>query len=144
MWRHTKIQLKANFGSIRGGRRRYMVAITDGQLQTVGGKEIRALVECKQAQRPPDSSVVDRQEAALLLAWIREYPRSPFRHVLVSQDSMHIYITFADHPMDWRSYLIRNTLNPLSFMRLRRYGPWDLQVAEHVMEVAAILLAIGL
>lgn len=66
------------------------------------------------------------------------------RRVLVSQDGMQLFVTFAQTPKEWRKFLLENktTGNTYSLMRLYRYGPWSLQEADHVREIAAILLAI--
>jgi hypothetical protein len=64
--------------------------------------------------------------------------------VLVSQDKMQLFITFARTPAEWLVFLKRNrTSTPRSFMRLYRFGRWDLTWANEVREAAAILLAIA-
>ncbi|KAL2824358.1 hypothetical protein BDW59DRAFT_180238 [Aspergillus cavernicola] len=144
-WRHTKVQFEAIFGSLPGGVKRGMLAIMDGQLQSTVSHEVRAIVECKRHERAPQDNMIGMQEAALFVAWIKEYSRYPnLSRVLVSQDSMQLYITFAETPLKWREFLLQNKTsgNTRSFMRLHRFGPWDLGQANHVNQAAAILLAI--
>ncbi|KAJ0417198.1 hypothetical protein BJY00DRAFT_316153 [Aspergillus carlsbadensis] len=143
-WRHTRIRLKAVFGTLPGGAQRSMVAITDGQLQSIINHEVRAVVECKKGERKDTDTTIGMQEAALFVAWIREYSAHPNLRVLVSQDKMQLFITFARTPLNWREFLLRDRMStPRSFMRLHRFGPWNLTKANEVKQAAAILLAIA-
>lgn len=82
-WRHTKVRFEAQFGTLASGERRKMTAITDGQLQSRTSHEVRAIVECKRRARTPQNISITMQESALLLAWIKEFPRSPNSYVLI-------------------------------------------------------------
>lgn len=68
-WRHTKIELTANFGHGRS-----FTAITDGQLQDIQTGKIRALVECKREVRVKHSMKTDMQEASQIVALMRHFP----------------------------------------------------------------------
>jgi hypothetical protein len=68
-WRHTKIELTANFGHGRS-----FTAVTDGQLQDIQTGKIRALVECKREIRANDSVKIDMQEASQIVALMRHFP----------------------------------------------------------------------
>ncbi|KAL4790278.1 hypothetical protein BDV19DRAFT_394223 [Aspergillus venezuelensis] len=121
-WRHTKIRLTAHYGVVNKKPRK-MVAVTDGQLQALQSKEIMALIECKKAPRSSTNAKVEMQEAALFLAWVKEYSGYTGRRSLVSQNYMNLYITFADIPDDWLTYVTRHHKTPISPMALYRYGP---------------------
>ncbi|KAL3481970.1 hypothetical protein BJX99DRAFT_253093 [Aspergillus californicus] len=142
-WRHTKVRFHAIFGTLPGGVKRSMMAITDGQLQSVVDHSVKAIVECKKSERKNTDTSIGMQEVALFVAWIREFHTGPNLRVLVSQDRMQLYITFAETPINWRGFLLNNrTSGPRSFMRLYRFGPWNLTQANQVKQAAAILLSI--
>ncbi|KAL4947789.1 hypothetical protein BDW69DRAFT_189868 [Aspergillus filifer] len=118
-WRHTKIRLTADYGVVNKMSRK-MVAVTDGQLQAVQSKEIMALIKGKEEPRSSTNAGVDMQEAALFLAWIKEFPRYTGRRILVFQDFISLYITFADIPGGWLTYVTRHQKTPISPMVLCR------------------------
>lgn len=76
-WREPKVRFDAVFGTLPGGGTRSMVAITDGQLQSKANHQVWAVVECKSARISPKSPMVMMQEAALFVAWMREFPGYP-------------------------------------------------------------------
>ncbi|KAI9374575.1 hypothetical protein BJX61DRAFT_540698 [Aspergillus egyptiacus] len=47
---------------------------------------------------------VDFQEAAVILAWIKEFPNEA-RRVLISLDGKEIYLTFPTYPQGWLTYI---------------------------------------
>ncbi|KAL2824420.1 hypothetical protein BDW59DRAFT_172933 [Aspergillus cavernicola] len=146
-WRNTKIRLEANFGHLAGvAADSKFVAITDGQMQDKMSMQIKGVVECKSRARRSCGRAVDMQEAAMLVAWIKEFP-GPQRRVLVSQDGREIYVTFAVYGEAWKKDYLRDgnlRLDARGFMRINRFGPWVINDADNMEEVAAILLAISL
>ncbi|KAL3478767.1 hypothetical protein BJX99DRAFT_256180 [Aspergillus californicus] len=106
--RHSKICLEAKFGHATGPTRSYK-SVTDGQLQDRNTIKIRAVVECKSMKRNDCSLAVTMQEAAMLVAWIREFPGNE-RRVLVSQDGLKMKVTFAEYGNLWHQYLQDNNV----------------------------------
>lgn len=77
VWRYTKVRFEASFGTLPGGITRGMVAISDGQLQSILTHEVWAIVECKSLRITPTSTSVLMQEAGLFIAWMKEYQTYP-------------------------------------------------------------------
>lgn len=67
--------------TLAGGAKREMVAATDGQLQSKTTHEVKAIVECKAHERGDDDTTIAMQEAALFVAWIKDFPQSPETYV---------------------------------------------------------------
>jgi hypothetical protein len=75
-WRHTKIELIADFG-----RGRSFSAITDGQLQDIQTGEIQAIAECKRDRRQKNRVKIDMQEASQIVALIRHFSSTALLYV---------------------------------------------------------------
>jgi hypothetical protein len=81
-WRYSKAQLTAAFtpkekkhGSKRQKKEvRSFTAVTDGQLQHAESCRIKVILECKKNPRPACLPEVSMQEAAQVVAWVRQYP----------------------------------------------------------------------
>ncbi|KAL5338920.1 hypothetical protein BJX70DRAFT_179812 [Aspergillus crustosus] len=136
--------LRARFGTVHGRKRqRGYTSVTDGQMQSAATMNIEALVECKRSTRRESGIAVDRQEAAMMIAWIKEYPNAQ-RRILVSQDGPEISITFAICPPSWLDYITRHDPAPCGLMTLNRFGPWFMDHPDDTSYICAILLAISL
>lgn len=74
-WISSRVTLAADFsrGEEAKEDRKYS-AITDGQLQHLSTHGIKVLVECKRYSRSKCPYKVDMQEAAQMVAWIKEHP----------------------------------------------------------------------
>lgn len=84
-WRWSKHSFSVNFSKTKpkkGQKRRGYTAITDGQLQEYKSHEIKALIECKMDTRKSCKPAVDMQEAAQMVAWIKQYPSEERRYVI--------------------------------------------------------------
>ncbi|QKX64283.1 uncharacterized protein TRUGW13939_11456 [Talaromyces rugulosus] len=138
-WRHTKKRFRAFFGYGRGYE-----AITDGQLETYATNAIEAIVECKSAARPGLGDRVDIQEAAQIVAWIKQHETPANKRILVSQDDKEVFVTIAEYDSNWLRYLRGGRLDLTSVMQMHRYGPWKLEQSSHMENLAEILLAITL
>jgi hypothetical protein len=130
-WRFSKLQFIANFGRVRSGGRRLFKAVTDGQLQALANDRIIATVECKLNRRRVGTASTLRtemQEAAQVVAWIKQFPGSN-RRALVAQDDEEIYVTFAEYNNGWLDYIKRSHVQANGLMTMVQYGPWDLKSA---------------
>jgi hypothetical protein len=61
--------------------------------------------------------------------------------MLVSQKYDEIYVAFAQYDNDWLEYLNSNTVTPGNFMHIYQFGPYRIDNAKQMAEVAPILLA---
>ncbi|KAH8702029.1 hypothetical protein BGW36DRAFT_356174 [Talaromyces proteolyticus] len=78
-WHHSKIRLSPRFGYGRG-----YSAVTDGQLQEKQNNRIEAIVECKSMARVgTHMKTIDMQEAAQIVALIKQYPGPERQYVYV-------------------------------------------------------------
>jgi hypothetical protein len=119
-WRHTNKSFQAFFGYGRG-----YVAVTDGRLEAYADNAIEAIVECKSETRAGNAARrVDMQEAAQIVAWIKEYDTPANRRILVSQDNNDVFVTFAEYDSRWLRYLRSGILDLTSVMKMDQYGPW--------------------
>jgi len=66
------------------------------------------------------------------------------RRLLVSQDSVEIYLTFAVYDIAYREYLRGNNKQPTSFMTMIQYGPWMTTKAGHMESLGHHILAFTL
>ncbi|KAL4807444.1 hypothetical protein BDV18DRAFT_102424 [Aspergillus unguis] len=136
--------LHGHFGLVHGETtQRGFSAVTDGQLQDISTGQIRAVVECKRAERETSDCRVDMQEAGIEVALIREYPH-PDRRALVAQDGRSIYVSLPTWDEAWYRYVTQDPDNPAGFMRMNRIGPWDIFTADQVDDACRLLLAISL
>lgn len=102
----SRIDLMAKFGS---GKGRGFIASTSGQIQDKSRSLwIKAPVNCTTNERHIYGSVIDMQEAALLVAWMKEYPGypGPKRYVVLSfqtarQDGIKM-LTMTDESLSLR------------------------------------------
>ncbi|CRG85013.1 hypothetical protein PISL3812_02167 [Talaromyces islandicus] len=103
-WRYSKAHLTAEFPpkTQHGAKRAnpdvpYFTAITDGQLQHADSYRIKIVLECKRYRRRKCALQVDMQEAAQVVAWVKQYPSNERQRVVVSQNGEEIYINFAQY-----------------------------------------------
>lgn len=71
-----------------------------------------------------------------------------FSRVLISQDRHCIYVTFASCHDDYLNYLNKGDgkgkITPRSFLKMQTYGPWKVNIAEHMKNFAILILAFTL
>ena len=69
------------------------------------------------------------------------------RRLLVSQDSVEIYLVVAEFETTYRNYLLvkdQSESTERSFMTMYQYGPWKTAVKEHMEQLGKLLLAFTL
>ncbi|KAL1884574.1 hypothetical protein Plec18167_002164 [Paecilomyces lecythidis] len=138
-WVPTRFQMRANFGQIG------YTAILDGGLciwEEPGNVE--ALLECKALNRDSALPGVQFQEASQIAAWLMQKNRPASvetgRIFLVSQNGKEIYITLGTLDRQYLGYLTRGQ-NISRFLKLYLYGPWFIHNANHMEDLAEIILA---
>ncbi|KAL4919836.1 hypothetical protein BDW62DRAFT_199556 [Aspergillus aurantiobrunneus] len=107
-------------------------SVTDGQMQDSDTMQIRVVAECKSSRRTR-------------YAKIKEFPGSQ-RRFLVSQNGLQLYVTFARYGGLWQSNITRTNPQacPRALMDMYCVGPYLIDIAAHMEEFAAIVLAISL
>lgn len=70
IWSAQRRRFVVDFGTVNGQRRRF-VACTDGQLEDRDTRDVKAIIECKQDERPIKT---EKQETAEIVAWIKQHP----------------------------------------------------------------------
>ncbi|PLB38958.1 uncharacterized protein BDW47DRAFT_18344 [Aspergillus candidus] len=124
------------------------VSRTDGYLDDSRGNPY-ALIEVKPIIRGVTSqSQIQMQEGSQMASWIKHDIDAPLEKLraLISQDRHEIFITIAEYDSGYVTYLRKKPLNnePLSFLTMRQYGPWNTTHAGHMKKLGPILLALTL
>ncbi|QKX55967.1 uncharacterized protein TRUGW13939_03066 [Talaromyces rugulosus] len=152
-WRYSKAQLTAAFPKEmkHGPKRskenvRAFTAVTDGQLQCARSYGIKLILECKKDKREKCGLQVDMQEAAQIVAWVKEYPSTERQRVLISHNGPQIYVTFAKYDDAWVDYLEGKDVkgNDKSLLTMSRVGPFTIDNVDEMRAVVTILVALHL
>ncbi|PYI02943.1 hypothetical protein BO78DRAFT_432519 [Aspergillus sclerotiicarbonarius CBS 121057] len=124
-------------------------ARTDGYLDDRHGNA-QAIIEVKPVTRSKKSNLIQMQESAQMVAWIKsdgEKPDAPKKvRIHVSQDRHEIFLTVAQYDGDYIRYLEDkdHRSESKSFMTMHQFGPWNTLDATHMSYLGPIMLAISL
>ncbi|PLB45039.1 hypothetical protein P170DRAFT_513116 [Aspergillus steynii IBT 23096] len=123
-------------------------ARTDGYLDD-GRENPWALIEVKPVTRAQfNQGRIQIQEGSQMSGWIKEEIDAPLDklRVHVSQNRHEIFITVAEYDSGYISYLRKKPADdePLSFLTMHQYGPWNTNNAGHMKKLGPILLALTL
>ena len=143
-WSPQKKHFVAKFGDTE------LRAQVDGLLVKSTSGEVKALVEAKKSPRRRGDWKVPAQETAEIVALLKTYPpnqpppRSPF--YLLAQDCTEFFVIVAAFTPSYFDYIHqkRKTLQDCDFLRIQRYGPWDIKKADDLDTFAKTALAIAL
>lgn len=141
-WTASRIRLTADFSTQQ--REREFVAHTDGHLEDRSNNQILALIACKHSRREDHTPVVDMQEVAQMVAWVKEHPGGPNRRVLVAQNGTDLYISVFECSEGWLRYLNGGpgSIAHAGFAYMHRYGPWSIRRASAMEHFALIITAL--
>ncbi|KAJ5963587.1 uncharacterized protein N7479_003463 [Penicillium vulpinum] len=134
-------------------------ARTDGYLGDSQGNP-SVLIEVKPVRRSRKLQVIQMQESAQMVAWIKcDDEKAQKAHKMrlhISQDRHEVFVTVAKYDKKYLEYL--NNPRPssdededgdenkenLSFLTMHQFGPWNTLDRSHIRELGPILLAITL
>ncbi|KAL4782562.1 hypothetical protein BJX76DRAFT_358826 [Aspergillus varians] len=139
-WTFDHLNFKAIFAKTE------FTARTDGGLRAICGNDILTIIETKARMRIKKSSTIYMQEAAEMALWILREESCVLdlngRRILFSQDRHQVWLTLARYTTSYREYLINGTIGPNSFLYMSTYGPWNILIREHMLELAIIVVSI--
>ncbi|PYI31145.1 hypothetical protein BP00DRAFT_425792 [Aspergillus indologenus CBS 114.80] len=124
----------------------------DGYLEDGSTAKVRTLIEVKPVLRRIKRALINMQEAAQMVAWIKSDPdldgslNKTGRRLHVSQNRHEVFLIFAEYDQDYLDYL-DNKPTPgtgVHFLTMHEYGPWDITSSSQMSELGTILLAIAL
>ncbi|KAI9696168.1 MAG: hypothetical protein M1820_008236 [Bogoriella megaspora] len=122
-------------------------ARVDGYLRKKDGTA-SAVIEVKPYIRGRHRSEIRMQEAAQLASWICNEPHknimtptNEHMRLLISQDRHEVYLSFAEFDSDYIDYILGQNTEKLSFLRIREFGPFEVQTAEHMEKLSRLVLA---
>ncbi|KAI1084508.1 hypothetical protein F5B20DRAFT_208879 [Whalleya microplaca] len=148
---HWSIERKAFHARTKDGEKIYR-ADTDGILELYSG-HISALVEVKRSDRVGVSVAkeIKMQEVAEIAAWISEDPPTmsrgrdeEFYRFHISQHRHSIYITIGSFNEHYVDYLQNGNLSNNPVLTIREYGPFSIDIREHVEFVGKLVLAFSI
>ncbi|KAH8811525.1 hypothetical protein F5884DRAFT_278894 [Xylogone sp. PMI_703] len=127
---------------------------TDGFLEDENmSGSTRAILEAKRSRRIVGQHRILMQETATMVAWISNDTKAKCRkkkknYIQICQDRNEIYIAVPEFGDQFLLYLEGERILPQnhekSFLTMHQFGPWYTSNKEHMEEVGAILLGIGL
>ncbi|KAL4786895.1 hypothetical protein BJX76DRAFT_320055 [Aspergillus varians] len=125
-------------------------ARTDGYLNHHG--KAKVIVEVKPAKRSSKRELIQMQESAQMVAWIKSEDEElnndniKKTRLHVSQDRHEIFLTVAEYDGDYVKYLNdkHHHSDAPSFMTMHCFGPWDTREPGHMRMLGPILLGISL
>ncbi|CAI7564972.1 unnamed protein product [Penicillium glandicola] len=128
-------------------------ARTDGYLGDSYGSP-SVLVEVKPVTRDKKLDLIQMQESAQMVAWIKCDDEKAQKHrktrIHVSQDRHQVFVTVAKYDEEYLEYLNNpnqssdNDDEKLSFLTMHQFGPWNTLDRSHIRDLGPILLAISL
>ncbi|RHZ55926.1 uncharacterized protein CDV56_104155 [Aspergillus thermomutatus] len=138
-WIASRYRFRARFGPNE------LEARTDGALRIFEEPErVHALIECKAIARKDALPAVQFQEAAQIVAWLMQRHRPETAKAggifMVSEDREEVFLTFGTLDRHYLRYL-QNKDAPKKFLELHTYGPFRIDSAGHMEQLASIVLA---
>ncbi|KAJ5431528.1 hypothetical protein N7445_009260 [Penicillium cf. griseofulvum] len=138
-WIGSRLELKAMFHSA------YLTAIIDRYLRVRGGRrtEVKALIEAKARRRLE----YEPWEGTQFVAFLKDKkPPAGELVFLISQDGSELYVSAAIPSAAYLAYIKNQSsrLDPADFLRIRRYGPYDIRIYQKMDIFSCKTMAPGL
>ncbi|CRL18436.1 unnamed protein product [Penicillium camemberti] len=142
-WSARRRNLKANFGDYD------LRAIVDGALVDPKNNNVKALIEAKKEESKGfgQGIRVTWQQSAEVVTIIRTQNLPPETPVfLISQEAKQLFLLVGTFEKEYLDYISGRTtkLAEKDFLRLERFGPWEISNAGHLEKFAGIALAIAI
>ncbi|RMJ21764.1 hypothetical protein PHISP_07369 [Aspergillus sp. HF37] len=111
---------------------------------------VKDLLGVKKAQHYVKTDIsqhITIQESSEMVGWVTNSGakgNTPSNKFIVSQDANQVFLTIAKVDPGYQEYLGTGNLDGNPFLRMQQFGPWIIQNAGHVTQLATAILAITL
>lgn len=142
-WSARRRNLTANFGASD------LRAIVDGALVNPRNNKVKALIEARRERSLAfrQHNHVTWQQSAEVVTAIRSQNLTPGTPVfLIGQEADELFLVVGTFEKEYLDYISGRTTKLASkdFLKLERFGPWDISDAEDLETFAGIALAIAI